>query len=71
MRVSASKRIPWPRRSSLRAPPKPDPAHLDDETILLPIDVDMTLEVGREVLNRIDSRNLGTLMRGDFLRGPP
>jgi hypothetical protein len=55
----------------LRAPPKPDPAHLDDETILLPIDVDMTLEVGREVLNRIDSRNLGTLMRGDFLRGPP
>jgi hypothetical protein len=68
--INAPQEINRAWRSAVAAAPKPDPAHIDDETILLPIDVDMTLEVGREALNRIDSRNLGTLMRGDFLPGP-
>jgi len=69
--IDAPQEINKAWREAVTAAPKPDPAHLDDETILLPIDVDMTLELGREVLNRLDSRNFGTLMRGDFVQGPP
>jgi hypothetical protein len=69
--IDAPREINKAWRNALDAVPKPDPAHLDGETILLPIDVDMTLEVGREALNRLDSRNLGTLMRGDFVSVPP
>jgi hypothetical protein len=69
--INAPQEINKAWHDAVEAAPKPDPTHLDDETILLPIDVDMTLELGREALNRIDSRNLGTLMRGDFVQGPP
>jgi hypothetical protein len=58
----------WHR--ALAAAPKPDPTHLADETIVLPIDVDMTLEIGREALDHIDSRNLGSLRPGDVKSGP-
>jgi hypothetical protein len=69
--INAPQEINKAWRDALAAAPKPDPAHLDDETVVLPIDVDMTLEPGREVLNRIDSRNFGTLMQGDVRPGPP
>jgi hypothetical protein len=66
--INAPQEINKAWRDAVAAAPKPDPAHLDDETIVLPIDVDMTLEIGREALNRVDSRNFGTLMRGDVMR---
>jgi hypothetical protein len=69
--IDAPQEINKAWRDALAAAPKPDPTHLDDETILLPIDVDMTLEPGREALHRLDSRNFGTLMQGDVRPGPP
>jgi hypothetical protein len=34
---------------------------------VLPIDVDMTLEIGREALNRLKNGSLGTLLPSDVL----
>jgi hypothetical protein len=64
--IDAPKEINKAWHDAVAAVPKPDPTHLDDETVVLPIDVDMTLEVGREALNRVDSRIFGTLQRGDI-----
>ena len=69
--IDAPQEINRAWRSALAAAPKPDPAHLADATIVLPIDVDMTLETGREALNRIDSREFGILMLGDVTRHRP
>jgi hypothetical protein len=69
--INAPQEINKAWRDALAAAPKPDPTHLDDETILLPIDVDMTLEPGREAATRLDSRNFGSLMQGDVRPGPP
>ena len=68
--INAPQEINKAWRDAVAAAPKPDPVHLDDETILLPIDVDMTLEVGREALNRND-HTLGTLMLGDVKQANP
>ncbi len=53
-------------RDAVDAAPKPDPAHLDQQWIVLPIDVDATLEVGREALMRNDKHVFGTLMPGEL-----
>jgi len=53
-------------REAVDAAPKPDPAHLDQQWIVLPIDVDATLEVGREALMRNDKHVFGTLMPGEL-----
>jgi hypothetical protein len=66
--IDAPQEIDKAWRSALAAAPKPDAAHLDDQVILLPLDVDMTLEIGHEALQRMDSRNFGTLLPGDWLR---
>jgi hypothetical protein len=52
---------------ALAAAPKPDPTLLNDEPIVLPIDVDMTLEIGREALNRLNNGSFGTLLPSDVL----
>ena len=64
--IDARQEINKAWRDALATAPKPDSAHLDDQAIELAIDVDMTLEVGREALTHIDSRNVGTLSRGDL-----
>ena len=66
--INASQEINKAWHDALDAAPKPDPTRLGNEAIVLPIDVDMTLEVGREALNRMDSRNFGTLLQGEVRR---
>ncbi len=53
-------------RSALAAAPKPDPAHLDDETIQLTLDVDMALEAGQDAIRQLGGRNYGTLRRDEL-----
>jgi hypothetical protein len=50
-------------RSALAAVPRPDPAHLEDQTVELTLDVDMTLEIGATARHREDSRHFGPLYR--------
>jgi hypothetical protein len=63
--IDAPREIDKAWRSALAAAPKPESGHLDDQVILLPLDVDMTLEVGSEALGRVDSRHFGTLQMGE------
>jgi hypothetical protein len=54
---------------ALAAVPKPDPASLGTEVISLPLDLDMTLEVGRNATP--DTKDAGQLLSGDVFTNRP
>lgn len=66
--IDAPKEIDKAWSGAIAAVPKPDTSHLDNETIELTLDVDMTLEVGHEVSQRDLMQHFGSLVIGDVKR---
>jgi hypothetical protein len=64
--IDAHKEIEAAWRNAIATVPKPDASHLDNETIELALDVDMTLEGGHEPSQRTSSQNFGSITRGDI-----
>jgi hypothetical protein len=62
--VNARQVIEKAWRDALAAVPKPDAASLGTEVVSLPIDLDMTLELGRNAAP--DVQDAGRLLPGDF-----
>jgi hypothetical protein len=46
--------------------PKPNAAQLDSQAIELPLDVDMTLEVGRDSRPKNGGQPFGSLLQGEM-----
>jgi hypothetical protein len=63
--VDAQQEIEKAWRHALAAVPKPDSARLDNQAVELTLDVDMTLEGGREAKMRSDSA-AGQVFQGDI-----
>jgi hypothetical protein len=66
--IDAPQEIDKAWRSALAAAPKPETDHLDDQVILLPLDVDMTLEIGSDALGRLGSRHFSTILGGEVVQ---
>jgi hypothetical protein len=56
-------------RDALAAVPKPDAANLSADVVSLPLDVDMTIEVGRDA--KPDALGAGRLLQGDIFTNRP
>jgi len=63
--VDAQKEIKKAWRDALAAVPKPDATRLDNRSVEFPLDVDMTLEAGRDAARRGGVQMAGTLLQGD------
>jgi hypothetical protein len=61
--VNAEQEIEKAWRSAMAAVPKPDSAQLDDQSVELPLDLDLTLEDSRALVR--NTQPLGTLVQGD------
>ena len=64
--IDAQKEIETAWRNAIVAVPKPDASHLDNGTVELALDVDMTLEGGHEPSQRTSIQNFGGLTNGDI-----
>jgi hypothetical protein len=64
--VDAQKEIKKAWGAALAAVPKPDATRLDKQSVELPLDVDMTLEAGRDAARRSGVQMEGTLLQGDL-----
>lgn len=68
--IDASAEVQKAWRNAVSQAPKPDTAQLGSDSIELPLDVDMTLEVGRDAAQNPADLNFGPLMQGgDVHRG--
>jgi len=63
--VDAQKVIEKAWRDALAAVPKPDATRLDNRSVEFSLDVDMTLEAGRDAARRGGVGMAGTLLQGD------
>lgn len=64
--VNAQQEIEKAWRDAIAAVPKPNAAQLDSQAIELPLDVDMTLEVGRDSRPKNGGQPFGSLFQGEM-----
>jgi hypothetical protein len=67
--VDARQAIEKAWRDALAAVPKPDAANLSSEVVSLPLDLDMTLELGRNATP--DQQDAERLLQGDMFTNRP